>query len=90
MKKEEGKLWRQEDKKASENEEPEATRLFRASSCPTLCSGQKDAESAAAPVLGLMEGKRPLGKVKVQRLIRIEGFSIYYKMHYTNTTDRKV
>lgn len=31
-----------------------------------------------------------LGEVKVQGLIQAEGFSIYYKICYTNTADRKV
>lgn len=46
----------------------------------------------AVILLGLREGSRALvlAEVKVQGLIRAEGFSIYYKSCYTNTADQKV
>lgn len=44
-----------------------------------LCEGSEEGRSAPG-----------LEEVKVQELIRAEGFSIYYKICYTNTADQKV
>lgn len=47
--------------------------------CDSLCEGPEEGGSAQ----GLRE-------VKVQGLTGAEGFSVYYKIHYTNTADQKV
>lgn len=53
-----------------------------------LISRKYDSLREGAEEGGSAHGLR--GGVKVQGLIGAEGFSVYYKIRYTNTADQKV
>lgn len=70
--------------------ELQAARSAWVLNCPHCCA--LDQQTADPPVPGLRgrQGALGLREVKGQGLLRAEGFSVYYKIHYTNTADRKV
>lgn len=69
--------------------EPEAARSAWVLSCPTYCSVFGQQRAVMSLGWGSEEGRSALGlrEVKVQGLSRAEGFSVYYKICYTNTAD---
>lgn len=59
-------------------------------SCPTHYGVFDQQKLRSYARLGEGRSALGLGEVKVQGLIQAEGFSIYYKICYTNTADQKV
>lgn len=57
--------------------------------CPTHCGVFDQRKAVISLCWGSEEGRSALGlrEIKVQGLIRAEGFSVYYKICYSNTVD---